>query len=395
MRHYVSTFALTLLTLCAAAVMFCLTVDPYSQNTPFAIPSFAPNKYFEDTRTAKALNLLNHDYDAIILGSSRTEIGLSPKDPAWGSQRVYNAALAGSNLYETHRVFQHVLNTQSPRIILLGVDFGLFSDNRSISSDFALSRFDDHTPVSAFFKENLSKPAIEKAIRTLRDNADGEPVSHLSGQRLSSASFMEKIQRRGQHAYIYKILNAKVITNREAYSVGAYSAERMQLFRDMVDACEARGIRLIAFISPIHALQLAAIHELGLWPEFETWKRDLAAILADHPELPVYDYSNWNSYIQEPIPAPGSDDLMRWYWETSHYREELGSLMLEEMLTEQTAEIEAIATRLTPQIIETELRRQRDRRDAWLAAHPSDIANIHCLISATCDPETLGQDSID
>lgn len=392
MRRYWLTLACTLTVLCLGTAGFCLVVDPYNQQSMFARPDLAPHKFFGDTRTAKALNLYRHDYDAIILGSSRTEIGLNPVDPIWQSQRVYNAALAGSNLYETKRVFDYVLHTQKPKLILLGLDFSLFSDNRRTSSDFALSRFDQHTGVSAFFKENLSKPAIEKALRTVRYNREGQPTSDRFGQRLSDDSFSEKIQRVGQYTFIFRTLNTKVITNREAYAQGAYSQSRMAFLSDMLRASAENEIKLILFISPIHALQLAAIHELGLWPEFESWKRDLVRALRGYPDVALFDFSNWNHYLQEPVPKYGSPDTMQWYWETSHYKEALGQKLLIEMLSGKDDLVDHIASRLDQVEIETELRAQRTSLGQYLHEHPEELAHIRCLIAQTCSvkspPET-------
>ncbi len=37
--------------------------------------------------------------------------------------------------------------------------------------------------------------------------------------------------------------------------------------------CLEEEIELIIFISPIHALQLMAFDEMGLWSEFLNWKK--------------------------------------------------------------------------------------------------------------------------
>lgn len=384
MRGYVLTFALSLISFCFATVLFCLIVDPYNQQTVLAMPSLYPHKYFEDTRTAKAINLTLHTYDALILGSSRTEIAINPQDPSWYGKRVYNAALAGSNMFEMERVFQYALNQQSPKLILLGLDFGLFSENRSTSADFALSRFDEHTPISAFFKENLSKPAIEKALRTLRYNKDDVPPAHRFGQHLAKSSFEEKIQKHGQYTFLFKTLNTKVITNREAYNLGGYSSSRLELLGSLIQSCADQNIQLIAFISPIHALQLSAIHELGLWPEYENWKRDLVQLFADYPGFSLYDFSNWNDLMQEEVPPAGSPHQMQWYWETSHYKQELGHLMLMEMLSSTPLVQPSLATVLTSKNIEQALKQQDGDRLEYQASHPMEVAHIRCLVVNTC-----------
>jgi len=80
-----------------------------------------------------------------------------------------------------------------------------------------------------------------------------------------------------------------------------------------------------------------ALRAAGLWPEFERWKEVLVNILAEdssrHPgeqAFPLWDFSGYNSITSEPIPNAGDTSTqMKWYWESSHYKTEVGNFVLD------------------------------------------------------------------
>ena len=45
---------------------------------------------------------------------------------------------------------------------------------------------------------------------------------------------------------------------------------------------------------------------------------------------PLWDFSGYNSLTTEDVPPDGdSETQMKWYWESSHYKKELGDLVLD------------------------------------------------------------------
>jgi hypothetical protein len=71
---------------------------------------------------------------------------------------------------------------------------------------------------------------------------------------------------------------------------------------------------------------------------------------------------------------------MRWYWESSHYKKELGDLVLDRVFgyahPGRTVN-EDFGVRLSSGNIEPHLERIRDERARWLAESAGEAAEIH------------------
>ncbi len=72
---------------------------------------------------------------------------------------------------------------------------------------------------------------------------------------------------------------------------------------------------------------------------FEQWKRDLVNTIEQvNQEYPnqypflLFDFTGYNSITTEAIPTKDSQKQMKWYTESSHYKKELGNLVLDIVL---------------------------------------------------------------
>ena len=80
--------------------------------------------------------------------------------------------------------------------------------------------------------------------------------------------------------------------------------------------------------------------ELGLTPPFLQWKVELVRLVdrvkQRHPKAQVrlWDFSGFHSYACEPIP-PKADltSETKWYWESGHFKKELGNLILDKIIS--------------------------------------------------------------
>jgi hypothetical protein len=91
-------------------------------------------------------------------------------------------------------------------------------------------------------------------------------------------------------------------------------------------------------ISPYHAQLLALVEEARLRPRFEAWKELLVAEAEAarrrhaRARIRVVDFSGYGPVQCEAIPAPGSPDATRWYWEAGHFKAALGDAMMARLL---------------------------------------------------------------
>jgi hypothetical protein len=157
-------------------------------------------------------------------------------------------------------------------------------------------------------------------------------------------------------------------------------------YRFMLRQAHAEGTELHLFVSPLHTAIRAVIDVVGLGERFEFWLRELVRIndeeaaRAGRQPFALWDFSDTNSITVESVPADGDLKPMRWFWETSHYREITGNLVLDRVFGTRDPSRplpEDFGARLTAASIETLLDRSRTKRAQWVAANPDLMALIH------------------
>src|SRR3569623_2056245 len=99
--------------------------------------------------------------------------------------------------------------------------------------------------------------------------------------------------------------------------------------------CRENHIRLLIHITPAHAQQLGIAAATGEWPTIENGKRAKVQKKTDHAHrhpqqasVPLYDFSTYSSITMEALPPAGSREELRYYWESSHYKDRTGDLVL-------------------------------------------------------------------
>ena len=118
----------------------------------------------------------------------------------------------------------------------------------------------------------------------------------------------------------------------------------------IVAFCRQPGIDLRIFITPSHAHQQEVEAATGAWPSLEREARsgtNASEDAARHPSLPsipAYDFSGYSTVTEEPLPAAGTRDEMRYYWDSSHFKSLVGDFALELVLGDGSAPDRAQAT---------------------------------------------------
>jgi hypothetical protein len=135
----------------------------------------------------------------------------------------------------------------------------------------------------------------------------------------------------------------------------------------------------------------------GEWEGVEHAKRELVAYLAADaarhpgaPAFPLWDFSGYSSVTTEPLPDAGSRAEMRFYWDSSHFKERVGDWVLDRVLaTVSTPDAPPPAdfgVLLTPDSVEAALAGIRAARDAYRARHAGEVAQIEALVADALRP---------
>lgn len=341
-------------------------IDPYGvMKAPKVkrLNHLKPRK-FANVRLFKAIDVIEQQPKTILLGSSRTDWGLDPEHPAFANaQPTYNLGLVGPNMYEVKRYFEHALANQPDlKQVVLGLDFFMFNQYKTNSVDFDESRLEQRfIRPQDLLKTLLSTDALNASLETVESSfqSDASYLYNSDGMRFVYGGEVKEPMRVRFETSISEYLNTEGYYKRFQLSQ-AFLADLQAL----VEMCEARNIDLKVFISPAHAMQWEALRKAGLWSEFEAWKREVVKI------TPVWDFSGYNRITTEPV-----SDRMTHFWDSSHYRKEVGDLVLNRLFAYEGERVpDDFGVLLTGETIESHLAQIVTDRETWVAEHSEEIA---------------------
>ncbi len=359
-------------------------------------------------RLAKASIIEDVKPSAIILGDSRTERAIDPDHPGWmdHTQPRYNLALTAISAYESLRYFQHAHAVHPLKQVVIGLDLTNFVvpelKNPEFNEDRLAVKPDGAqvTEPSALILQTLkdrgatllSMDSLFSSMRTVAEQNDPTRANHqANGLNVMTRSSDAVIQKKG-HRFAFQTknheyLNKYLAQGLEFYLPGTHESPTLHYLRTLVATCRRDHIDLRLYIQPNHAYLLETFKIRGLWPTMDQWKRELVSILAEdaaaHPKekpFPLWDFSGYNTITTETIPVRGDTTTkMKWYWEGSHYKKELGDQILDRIFNYQSIERKVpqdFGILLTPDNLETHLASIRQKQQVYAQTHSSEIAEI-------------------
>lgn len=90
--------------------------------------------------------------------------------------------------------------------------------------------------------------------------------------------------------------------------------------------------------------------------------------------MTLHDFSGFNSVTSEPVPQASGRADMGNYWEPSHYRENVGRMILARLLGAAPAARDGFGAELTPAGLPAHLRAMRAARELYHAEHGAEVA---------------------
>lgn len=362
-RHSASFRKFNLLFLAAALTpmlavgLVNIAVDPYGIFNPPQLSSvnqLKPEKW-KYQRLFKAIDVTRLKPVTVLIGSSRTNLGLNPAYSGL-DKPAYNLGLNGANTYEALRYLQHAIkNQENLSLVVLGVDFIMFNASLGNQPGYWEGRLEKQTitPQDAV-NTIFSLDALSLSRKTFAANRN-----HLGGDTYYPNGFMRLQPTEDETLSSFRKALSIYFDVHKGYQLSDQYLEALQAIADL---CREKDIPLVVFISPAHATQWEAIYTAGQWQTFEQWKREVAKI------VPVWDFSGYNSVTTEPL-----SENMNNYIDSSHYSEKVGNLVLSKILTDREETVpEDFGVLLTPENIESHLAKIRGDREAWLRNRPEE-----------------------
>ena len=392
---YIRLLALFTAVLALALAAFNFIVDPYGN---FDVPRIAGVNelalgFNHRPLLGKSLAVSRIRPASIILGNSRAESAYDPGH--WGfAEPAYNLGTGGAGLGQVRRYFLEALATGRVRQVLLATDLTMFEplpDAQQRIPDPVMLTDESGRLAGGGRKWRrlafilLSGTTSSDSWWSLRHQRDPVAIYLRSGVREESYDEAQ-VERQGGHRSasldtesVFLATSLRDVTSPVFHE--SYETIFAQ-FREIVAVSAQHGIRLDIVINPIHARHSYVYAAAGLWPVYEKWKSDLAAVAAQSPRpVALWDFSGVSECTAEPMPAQAdAATKMRWYRESGHFRPRLGKLVLDRVFGRGSEHpCPGLGRRLEAATLVGTLAGQRAALKHWVASHPIDVAEIDAL----------------
>lgn len=314
----------------------------------------------------------------IYIGNSRTELGLPTGVRAlFDGKSIFNSAVSGASIGDAIRLAEHAARVSRVETMVWGIDAPTFS------LDMGAARVEDSLTGArhGFFaqralvnlKRGLTLDMTEDSVRILTGNAGDVCRSNLAryGQRDETCTLKGIRHWLGtKDAIPVRLQEFGDGQGPTPPSIPAFDASIAKL-------CSS-GVRLRMYINPTHALTLYALHWRGKWDAMQTWQRGLVQITERHRQqgcdVRLVDFSGFNSITTEATPLVSGKPDMHYYWEVSHYRENVGRLILARLFGGDTPPPADFGVELTQANVDAHHAATRAARDRYRLEHAREAA---------------------
>lgn len=377
-RHYVQQFLLMSLGVLAALVALNYQLDPYlihQWDSP-ALRQLHPGRE-RLSAWGKTYTIARMKPQVLYVGNSRTELGLPVDVPALAGKSVFNAALSGASLGDAAAMLEHASHVTTLQTVVWGIDLPSFTTEIG-NTDFARELVADNAAyrwqrVLIDMRRAFSIDMTLDSLRLLRGVAGQVCLSSLAlaGQR-DEACIQERIATLGGTPAVM------LPRLREFLRGAGPTPEAMRTLAGQVAALCRQNVQVRLYINPTHAMTTAALYAAGKGPLRAAWLGRLAELGARARalgcDLRVYDFSGLNPITMESVPQAGTTSTMRYFWESSHYRRNVGHLMLARMFDGDAPA--DFGGELLPSTLAASLQHEELERQRYLASHPYEAQLI-------------------
>ena len=307
-------------------------VDPYGiyktnifQNKP---------EQDKNIRLAKVVKVEEFKPFSISLGSSRTEYGYDPNHEYF-SKPSYNLAVSGASLYENRLYLEHAIKQGNLKEVILVADWRMFNDPKMRKLD----DFENSFNVENIYKQLFSVDLFISSFKTIINQKSKS--SYLENGQRDWYFNQENIDKQGGHL---KVMNKdeESYYKKSTYKINSniYQDTKKSSFEDfrkILELCYQNNIKLDIVFGPSHIRQWEAY---DYYQDIETWykwKKDVVLFvekIADEQEKTPYrimDFSVYHELTAETVPT-NPKEKMKYHWEASHYKKELGDIVLDRLL---------------------------------------------------------------
>jgi len=342
--RFLRWFAALLGTYLVLTAALSTTVDPWRINaTRWASSALDASREISQARRVGKAALANlGTWQAVIIGSSRLEIGLDPTHPALPPLRCVNLAMSAANLLENLTVANYALE-RNPQLktLIFGVDPGdlhSVGDSRN-SNHFYQSPFaDNNHSIERDINQVIGWHAFTDSIETLR--------RHWQGLRPKFSPLGQMLQP-GYHENLRAFVESIPLDNavdQWPLRPQILQQQKVERLAELIARVRRAGIAMYIIIPPQHALK--QIHPTEDRPDAMGWENDLLVLrelctaanarAAPAPPVQLWSFLSFNPFTAAPMPVPDAPcQAVPGWFDLGHASSTLGNRVLDTLFAGQ------------------------------------------------------------
>lgn len=311
--------------------VFNYVIDPYGiYKTKFF--KFDKVRRADKIKLVKVIDTKSIKPKSIVLGTSRAEFGYDPTH-RYFVKPSYNLANSESTVYENRLNFEWALKQGFLKQVLLVADYRMFNSKAMRSINDFDDYFDENKSVYSYL---FSVDYLKDSVATVIGSNDFYAVYKENGQ-LENLHHQKHIEDAGGHLSLMNLSNANYYKGFSAsYIYEDTGVSSFDDFEMIVRQCYENNIKLDVVFGPSHIRQWESLSYYLGYHNWLQWKKDVVlsidkiAEMYNKNQFRMIDFSVYHELTAEQVPE-SKDEKMKYHWESSHYKNELGNIVLDRL----------------------------------------------------------------
>lgn len=332
-KKWITQWVIIILIFSAIVGGFNYVIDPYGiYETKYF--TFEKIKQENKISLAKIIKVRKIKPRSIVLGTSRAEFGYDPTHKYF-PKPSYNFATSGSSMYENRLKLEHALKQGNLEKVLLVVDYRLFTNKTQKS----IPEFETYFGNKSIYTYMFSMDTLKDSLSTIKGTSDYFALILENGQRDHDQNW-KKISKFGGHLVSMRKFESDYYKEYSSdYHYKDTGNASFPDFEAIIKLCYENNIKLDIIMGPNHIRQWEAFDYYLGYNNWLKWKKDVVVavnkISIQHGKEPfrIMDFSVYHELTAEKVPEIAKSK-MKYHWDASHYKHELGEIVLDRLLGE-------------------------------------------------------------
>ncbi len=327
---------------------------------------------------------------SVIIGTSHAGIAFNPN---YLAQPSYNMAVGGASSYINWRLLQEtVVSNSSLDYVLLEIPFFSFNSDDPDNSPNHDSQFENRLRntsnasstnimgqyigdrLASLLSWEVSRASLKMLSKQqeIASKERGSFIANRDGQWEQQAAPTRHTWALFENSWKKFLYNEWFPAPQYRFTLDEHG-QPLRYFRQSVALLYDRNIRTDIVIAPLHASLLIALHEAGLWPTFNNWKKVIVqineeeAVKRGKTPFAIVDYANVNPYTIEALPAShDSSTRLQWFNDAAHASPVLGDAILQTLSNRQSSSKHFNLSTLNSRNIDSKLQSDKTALDNYI-----------------------------